>query len=254
MEPDRPLDGCRVVVTRDEPGELGGLLELGGADVIHVPLIEIIDPDDGGQERDDALSVLDEVDWLIVTSPAGADRVGVAAADHPHVRLAAVGTATARRLGELAGRSVDLVPDRQLAEALAVAFLDANPVAGQRVLLALADRAGRVLVDSLSAAGHQVSSVVAYQTVFRAPSDAELQGVSDANAVLFASGSAAESWAVSMGAEAATRLPELAIAIGPTTAAKAREFGLKISSVAADHSLAGLVEELAVRWRELGRP
>ena len=38
--------------------------------------------------------------------------------------------------------------------------------------------------------------------------------------------------------------PPIVVAIGPTTADAAERLGLKISSVAADHSLAGLVTEL----------
>jgi uroporphyrinogen-III synthase len=247
MEPDRPLLGCRVVVTRDEPGELGRLLLAAGAEIVHVPLIEIVEPVDGGAELRATLDDLARFDWLIVTSPAGALRVGEAAADQPHLRLASVGTATAARLAELAGRPVELVPKRQLAESLAAAFVESQRNTSQRVLLALADRAGTDLARTLRDAGHDVTSVVAYRTLLRAPSADDLQRVADADAVAFASGSAAESWATSMSADA---LPELVVAIGPTTAATARQFGLKISSVAADHSLEGLVRELAVRWRQ----
>jgi uroporphyrinogen-III synthase len=254
MVPDRRLSGCRVVVTRNEPGELGRLLEAEGAEVIHVPLIEVVEPLDGGAALQDALNRLDDVDWLIVTSPAGADRVGAAASGHPHVRLAAVGTATAERLAALARRAVDLVPENQLAASLAEAFVEAHRGSPQRVVLALADRAASTLADELGAAGHDVVSVNAYRTVLRRPSATDLERIDTADAVLFASGSAAESWARSMDGDSVSHVPALAVAIGPTTAARAREFGLKISSVAADHSLAGLVEELSVRWRQSDGP
>lgn len=250
METDRPLVGCRVVVTRDEPGELGRLLLDAGADIVHVPLIEIVDPVDGGAELRAALSDLADFDWLIVTSPSGASRVGEAAALHPRVRLGSVGTATASRLASLAGRPVELVPERQLAGSLAAAFVESERGTSQRVLLALADRAGTELAQTLRDAGHDVTSVVAYRTLLRTPSPADLERVAGADAVAFASGSAAESWATSMTSESSDRLPALTVAIGPTTAATAREFGLKISSVAADHSLEGLVRELANRWRQ----
>ena len=71
-----PLAGRRVLVTRDRPGELGRLLAERGAAVIHVPLIETTDPDDGGAARDAALGNLADHDWLIVTSAVGAERVG----------------------------------------------------------------------------------------------------------------------------------------------------------------------------------
>ena len=62
-----PFAGCRVVVTRERPGELAALLEARGATVVHVPLIEVLDPADGGIDLQRALERLDDVDWLVVT-------------------------------------------------------------------------------------------------------------------------------------------------------------------------------------------
>ena len=88
----RPLAGCRVLVTRERPGELAALLEARGATAVHVPLIEVIEPVDAGAALGRELERLPEFDWLVVTSPAGAERVADAAADAPLVRLAVVGT------------------------------------------------------------------------------------------------------------------------------------------------------------------
>lgn len=230
------LTGRRVLVTRERPGELGALLAARGAVVVHMPLIQVIEPDDGGRALGVELDRLDEYDWLIVTSASGAERVAHAAAASPTVRLAAVGTATARVLADRAGRPVDLVPDTQISAALADAF---NRVATspQRVLLALADRASPVLEDALVAAGHVVTSVVAYRTVAQQP---DRTAIAHADAVLFASGSAVESWIAAVGPSA----PAVAVAIGPSTAATAERLGLKLSGIATDHSLDGLVTEL----------
>ena len=74
-----PLAGCRVIVTRERPGELATMLTRRGAAVDHVPLIAVEEPSDGGAGLSDALSRLADVDWLVVTSPAGAERVGAGA-------------------------------------------------------------------------------------------------------------------------------------------------------------------------------
>ena len=244
----RRLDGCRVVVTRDEPGELGRLLAEEGADVVHLPLIEITEPDDGGSALRRELDRLDAYDWLVVTSTAGADRVAEAASGSS-VRLAAVGTATARRLSSRAGRPVDLVPTRQVAASLADDLVEANlGLPPRRVLLALADRAGTELAERLGDAGHDVTSVTAYRTRLRRPDADELEALHDVDAVLFASGSAAVGWRDALGDRAVEALPEIVVAIGPTTAQAARDAFLKISSVAADHSLSGLVDELVSVW------
>jgi hypothetical protein len=99
-----------VLVTRERPGELAAKLVERGATVIHVPLIAVEEAEDGGAALRDALSGLADYDWLVVTSPAGSERVGAAARLVPGVRLATVGTATARVLEHESGRPVDLVP------------------------------------------------------------------------------------------------------------------------------------------------
>lgn len=200
--------------------------------MIHLPLIAVVDAADGALRRE--LERLDRYDWIVVTSPAGAERVGSAVQLAPSVRLAAVGRSTANALERACGRSVDLTPEIQRAEALAHAF---DEVAPARILLAQADLAAPALAEALRAAGHDVTAVTAYRTVPQRP---DREGVPAADAVLFASGSAAESWATSFG----SATPPLVIAIGPSTAGIARRFGLKVSSVATDHSLEGLVTEL----------
>jgi uroporphyrinogen-III synthase len=236
---NRPLEGCRVLVTRERPGELAEMLTARGATVIHVPLVAVDDPSDGGAALREALSDLTAFDWLVVTSAAGAERVGSAAAEAPGVRLAAVGTATARELESCAGRPVDLVPADQRADALVAAFVEREP-RPQRVLIAQADIAAPTLADGLRAAGHEVTVVTAYRTIALDADRAAEVAVAGADAVLFASGSAVESWCRRFGTEA----PPLVVAIGPTTAGAADRFGLKLSGVATDHSLDGLVTEL----------
>lgn len=245
----RGLDGCTVVVTRPEPGELGRLIVAAGGTLVHVPLIETVDPDDGGAELRASTSRLDDFDWLIVTSPTGAQRVGGAARSSP-VRLAAVGTATASRLAELAGRPADLVPERQLGDELASAFIAAHDTS-QRVLLAVADRAATTLEDRLRAAGHRVERVTAYRTVVRTPESRELDAIAGVDALLLTSGSAAAGWVDALGDRAVAALPPLVIAIGPSTESVARRHGLKVTATATDHSLAGIVDELRRRWRSM---
>ena len=108
---------------------------------------------------------------------------------------------------------------------------------GQRFLVAQGDRADDTLVAGLRLAGHTVTPVVAYRTVLRTPDPRSIDG---ADAVLFASGSAATAWFEALG----TAVPPIVVSIGPTTTAVARRLGLKVTSTAADHSLDGLVTEL----------
>jgi len=200
-----------------------------------VPLIEIADPLDGGAELQAVLHRLDDVDWVVVTSHHGAARVGESLADHPQVRTAAVGTRTANEIERLAGRAVDVTPSRQAAADL----LEAMPPDGhgQVVVVAHADRADPALAVGLSALGYRVRPVVAYRTLARMPNADERAAALGADAVAFASGSAAEAWHDAIG----TETPSVVVAIGPTTEGAARACGLNVTHVAEEHSVEGLV-------------
>jgi uroporphyrinogen-III synthase len=161
--------------------------------------------------------------------------VGPFVAGRPEVRLAAVGTSTAADLARLAGRAVDVVPERQTGGDL----VQAMPVdgSGQDVVLAQADRADATLADGLAARGYRVRAVVAYRTRLRTPSDPERASALAADAVAFASGSAAHAWADAIGTETPARV----VAIGPATAEAATERGLTVTDVAERHDVTGLM-------------
>lgn len=232
-----PLAGRSVALTRPEAGELGVRLAALGATVVHVPLIEVGEPADGGAALRAALARLAAFDWLVVTSANGARRAGPAAASHPSLRLAAVGPATAAALEVAAGRPVDLVAALAQAEGLLAVF-PRHPAA--RVLVAQADRARPVLADGLAEMGHAVESVTAYRTVTRRPAPDEVVRLAAADAAVLASGSAAEGWAASVSPDA----PPVLVAIGPVTAAAAARAGVRVDHVAASPDAATLSDLL----------
>jgi uroporphyrinogen-III synthase len=108
---------------------------------------------------------------------------------------------------------------------------------GQVVVVAQADRADPALVVGLSGLGYRVRPVVAYRTLARTPSSDERASAIGADAVAFASGSAAQAWHEAIG----TETPSVVVAIGPTTEGAARACGLTVTHVARDHSVQGLV-------------
>lgn len=233
--PPGPLAGRRVVTTRERPGELDRALRAAGAEPVNIPLIQLVA---AGGELARALAMLDRFDWLIVTSQFGADLVGPAAAGHPGVALAAVGRRTAEVLEALAGRPPAVVPDRQTAADLVVAMPE--PGDRRRVLVAQADRADSTLVDGLRHRGYAVTAVTAYHTTLRTPNEGERGAALGADAVAFASGSAATAWVGAFG----TAAPPVVAAIGPTTAAAAERLGLVCTHIAEQHSIPGLVAAL----------
>ena len=232
------LDGRSVVITRSrlQNESLKRLLEARGAHVVEVPLIDIAEPDDEGRERDEVLQRFHEFDWIVVTSPNGADRVAPffsaaqAAGDESRFpRVAAVGEATARSLNV----SVDLVAEPARAEALASQFPDGDG----SVLVVQGNLADAFLQESIAAKGWTVTQVVAYQTVTLQPTQEMITPALDADVLLLASGSAASAWFDSFG----TTTPPVVVAIGPSTSSVARKVGIDVTAVADDHSLEGLL-------------
>jgi uroporphyrinogen-III synthase len=239
-----PLADRRVVVTRaTEQSEalLHRLREL-GAQPIALALIEIVDPSDGGLALRRALERLSTFDWLVVSSPNGARRVRDAVLKLATARpkIAAVGRATADEIGA----SVELIAQRQIAEGLLADF----PSGVGTVILAQAEGARPELERGLGELGWHVEAVPAYRTISRPPTDAERAEVIDADAVLFASGSAVWAWVEAFG----TTVSPPVITIGPATAEVAVRLGLKVDAIATDHSLNGLVQCLMAYFLEHG--
>ena len=206
------------------------LLEQRGAEVVDLPLIEIIDASDGGAALEHAVSHVAEFDWLVVTSPNGAERVARLLPDgERRPMIAVVGDATARALG----CEVTLTADPATAAALASQFPDGTG----SVLLVQGDLADDMMRRSLTAKGWHVTRVEAYRTAATRPAPDVIETATHADIVLFASGSAVRSWRDFVGVA-----PRCTVVIGPSTADVARSVGYEVAEVADPHSLEGLVE------------
>lgn len=231
------LDRRRIIVTRsaDRAGTLSDLLRLEGADVVEVALIETADAPDGGEALRAALAGLEVYAWLVVTSPEGARRVRAVLddIDRHDIQIAAVGRASADAIGR-----ADLVPDVQTAAALGAAF----PVGTGRVLFAAALDAGTDFETAARAKGWTVDRISAYATQ---PTSVEIRRdiLENADAVLFASGSAARSWVRTLGSD----FPPAVVAMGPSTARVLEELGVSGVSIAVEQSLHGLVDAVIER-------
>ncbi len=201
----------RVIVTRPraQARPLVEALEAIGASVVECPLIEIErlsdEPVDGSG-----------YDWLIVTSPNGADEIVRRGRHLP--KVAAVGPGTAEML-----RRYGIEPDFVPSEASQDALLREFPRPAGRVLFAAAEGARRGPIDELGA-----DFVPLYRTRLLTPDPP------DGDIVLLASGSAARAYA-GVGGSAP------AVSIGPETTRVARNVGLEIAAEAASHDLDGLV-------------
>jgi uroporphyrinogen-III synthase len=213
------------------------LLEARGARVVEVPLIAVVEPDDEGRERDEVLQRFEDFDWIVVTSPNGADRVAPflsaahAAGDAKRFPLlAAVGEATARSVGT----PVALCAEPARSDVLAQQF----PEGSGSVLVVQGNLADNQLSDDIEAKGWTVTRVVAYRTVHLRPTKEMMLPALSADVLLLASGSAATAWFDAFGAST----PPYVVAMGPSTAKVAVNLGLEVSAIASEQTLDSLIE------------
>jgi uroporphyrinogen-III synthase len=231
---EEPLRDKRIVVTRprEHAGHLVRELEALGAAAAVVPLIAIEPVVDGGAFA--RLVESGEHDWIVFTS-ANAVRVVGPVLPRVRARFAAVGPATAGALREL-GLEPAFVPERFAAGEIADGL---EPLVGARVLLPQSEIAEPLLADELRRRGATVDVVDAYRTAPRRPTKKELAALTDADAILLASGSAARSLAQHHGAGDA-----LVVCIGPTTERAARASGLNVGLVAEEATGLGMIQAL----------
>ena len=239
------LTGRQVVVTRAraQAAALVAELEAAGAEAVPVPVIEIVDPPDGGVALNAGLRALRADDWVVVTSPNGAARVAAAAAEVPladGVQVAVVGPGT-KALAERLGLRVDLVPDDAIAEGLLAAF-PPRPVGGGRILLARAEVAREMLPHQLRMSGWQVDEVVAYRTRTIDVDEHGRTAAAGADAVVFTSGSTVHGLVDAVGVGG---LPAVVASIGPATSAVAERLGVSVDVEATEHTIPGVVAALA---------
>jgi uroporphyrinogen-III synthase len=223
------LAGRTIVITRssEQSIESADLVSSFGAIPVVVPLIEIVDEPTGMQ----ALQSLDlsGVDWIVVTSPNGAQRVSsLVDPDAATPKVAAVGAATAAALPRC-----DLVATTQSAAGL----LEVFPPGPGRVVVVQAVDAAPTMVAGLREVGWEVVAISPYRTISASPTTEQRLAALGADAVLLASGSAARAWVTMFGQQA----PSVVVAIGEQTAATAEAAGLKISVISADHSMYGML-------------
>lgn len=239
-----PLAGVRVVVTRarEQSAALIEALESHGAEAVPVPVIEIVDPPDGGAALRAALARLTAGDWLVITSPNGATRVA-AELDGPlpaGVSVAVIGPGTKRK-AEAAGLTVDVVPDESIAEGL-LGFLPRPGAGGGTMLLARAETGRDLLPEELGRRGWTVVDVAAYRTVAVPVDESALDACRHADVAAFTSASTVRHLVDGVGRD---NLPPVLACIGPATAAQAEELGLVPDIVATEHTIPGFVEAIA---------
>lgn len=259
----RPLWGQRILVTRSrtQASRLVELLADLGAEPIELPSIEIAPLDDYA-ELDAALAEFTIADnggtpgrWMIFASVNAVQYVwerlrtmGRDARCFAGATIAAIGPATARALRER-GIEPDFIPQRSVSESV-VDELSGRDWAGVPVLLPGSAIGRDTLAAGLTQLGAAVRRIPAYQNIRPADASERARAVlqSGVAVVTFTSSSTVRNLLDILGDDRHL-LDDCRIAcIGPITAAAARENGLPVDLIAAEHNVEGLAAALAAYY------
>lgn len=257
---DRPLTGRRIAVTQAastaSTNELPRGLTEAGAHIVHCPMIEITHPA-VAPELDDAITTLDEFNWIVFTSLHGVrgfwhrlSLLGRDARALGRCKVAAVGPGTSREL-ESKGILADLVPPLATAESLVDAMKSVIKTSGGeiKVLFPRGDLALPTVPNGLRTVGARVIDPIVYLTKEAALTSAALSELrAGVDAILFCSPSAVRGFA-SMHIDLGNAVIGC---IGPTTAAAARDAGLPVDVVPDTPGSAHLIAALSAHFQNAG--
>ena len=256
------LFGRRIVVTRTRSGNsaLRGKLEHLGAEVIELPLINVVPAVD----RDMLVEVISELgmyDWIVFTSANGV-RIFF---EHFYqafddiralglLRFACVGDATAKEI-ERHRVKVECRPKVATAEALAKAMIATGSLDSAKIVTVTGNLNRDILVKKLEEARAIVDTLPLYRTEKldlsenAAAHDFRERG---ADAILFASSSAAEAYASqadSLQLSEEAKQPLLG-SMGPQTSRTLKELDLTVDFESQAPGLNALVDALISRLKE----
>lgn len=245
-----------MVVTRarDQASELTQKLNALGAEVVELPLIRV-SKDISKEALADVLLELGSYDWIVFTSANGVRfffeeflRIFDDIRSLGLLRIGCIGEATAKAIREL-HLKVECQPETATAEALADALIETGSLASAKLIVVTGNLNRDVLVTKLEGAQAIVDQLQVYRTdkvdLTNDPAAADFRA-RGADAVLFASSSAAQSFADQASALALSpnAVHPKAGSIGAQTSATMKAAGIPVDFTAKQPSLDSLVEAL----------
>lgn len=256
---ERPLFGRRIVVTRspEQAEELVDALETLGAQAIVAPTFRLAPPEDP-EAVDRAAASVDKYHWVVFESATSVTRLLSALSRGPRdlramggVSVCAIGPSTADRL-IASGVKPDVVIPEYRVESIVEAIASRGPLDGQSILIVRPDHLRDVLAGDLGERGAAVTDLVAYRTAAESADSPVVQDLyrmlldGRIDAVMFTSPTAVRRFATVIGEEHVADLlgTTVVAAIGPVTAAAARERGIHPAVVPDSYTVAGLVSAL----------
>ena len=251
----RPLLGKRIVVTRarQQASDLVKRLADLGAECLEYPTIEIVAPKDS-EPLKQADADLSAYDWIVFTSVNGVgyffEQLFAAGKDVRalgHLKTAAIGPATAKRLLEF-GLSSDIVPETYRAESVLKALKNEH-LTDKKILLPRAKEARPILPQELTKMGAAVTEISAYETHKIAENINDLiQQLKDkrVDMITFTSSSTVKNFKALLPAnDFKALIKDVIIAsIGPITSDTAAELGFNVHISAESYTIPGLVDAI----------
>jgi uroporphyrinogen III methyltransferase/synthase len=258
----RPLLGRRVLVTRPrhQATAMVARLEELGAVVSLLPAVEVREPADWAPV-DRALDDLPAYQWLVFTSVNGVDafigrlrHTGRDLRALGSLRLAVIGPATADALRRY-HLEPDLIPPIYDSENLASSLKER--AAGQRVLLARADRGREVLREQLASVA-EVEQIAVYSQADAIEPGAEVLDVlrrGEVDYITLTSSNIARAVLGCLDAETSQRVRSggvRLVSISPVTSAAIRALGFPVAAEAREFTTEGVVQALLALVRQAG--
>ena len=256
----RPLAGIKVLLTR--PRELSSsmveILRRRGAEVLELPAIRTTPVSDDAPLREALARLADHgYDWLVFTSPTGVRVFFRKLMETGDIRLlgdvkiAAIGQGTEKALRGF-GLRPDFLPSLYDGETLGRELGAACP-AGTRFLIPRASLGNPELTEMLTGAGHAVTDIPTYDTVYAASRVLDEKAMLESGEVDFAVFTSASTVRGFVESTKGTDLTKVkAVCIGRQTESAARSMGMRTWTAerATMESLADRVQEAAAEWSE----
>lgn len=238
------LSGKRVLVTRarEQAATFSRLIEERGGLSVEIPLIAF-------EPRTEVLKniEIEEFGWVVFTSSNGVRFFFEETSLPSSIKVAAVGSKTARELKHH-NVTIDLLPDDYTAEGLASA-LSENVDRGQSLLLPRGNLSRKILPEKLTEMGFTVRDLTIYDTII--PYDSgralrELVNKKDIDVITFTSSSTVHHFVELLKVEdLKTTLNGVTIGvIGPITEKTLLSYGLKPDVVPEKYTIEGLLKSL----------
>lgn len=246
--------GKVVIITRprDDSFEFEEELKKRGAVPIFFPTIDIV-PNLEHNILDNSIKKIENYNLVIFTSTNGVkiffsrlNKIAIQDNKLQKIEFAAIGNATKKEI-EKNGGKVRVFSKEHTAEGF-LRSIEEYGIKGKKFLFPRAEEARDVIPEGILKSGGEIDIIPVYKNVMPRVKDEDVQKLLDSGAdiITFSSSSTIKNFLKIVGEKKGMKfLDNLVVAcIGPTTAATAKEYKIRVNIVAREHTINGLIEAL----------